>query len=209
MTLGDRLRQLRGQDSQATFGARLKVAQPTIRNYENNERFPDSKFIETVCNEYNVTADWLLFGVGDQKVATVATLQNKQHAEIITSEKIKTGDVASFGELRALDKELRTALRENAELQAKYADLRVERERWVAERERLLHDNEVLRHDNEVLRHELGVYRGTEPSTEYPIQRGAPRTSPPPPDESKEIDASCTCGTASPLQDSPTDHPRK
>lgn len=62
MTLGERLKTLRGAKSQADFGKELNISQPTVRNYENNERLPDADFIKNVCNKFRITADWLLFG---------------------------------------------------------------------------------------------------------------------------------------------------
>lgn len=93
MSLGERLKQLRRGTSQAAFGALLGVSQPTIRNYENNERLPDSGFIKTVCDKLNVTADWLIFGTEQkEKTSNVGGFPEEekiQHIDIAESHRKK------------------------------------------------------------------------------------------------------------------------
>jgi transcriptional regulator with XRE-family HTH domain len=133
MSLGDRLRQLRGKKSQADFGALLETSQPTIRNYENNVRYPDSEFIKKVCGKCGVTAGWLLFGEADEQQKNCrrsANFEDKktQLIENTNSEKKETADVGSFSyrEVRELEKELRQTLRENADLRVEVANLKHE-----------------------------------------------------------------------------------
>lgn len=62
MTVGDRIRILRGNDSRKTLGLKLGVDQATIARYENNQRVPDIDFVSSLCRLYGVTADWLICG---------------------------------------------------------------------------------------------------------------------------------------------------
>ena len=71
MSLGKRLNMLRGAISQSSFGQRLGVSQATIANYEKGERLPDSGFLEHVCNECGVSADWLIFGKDEKEPASL------------------------------------------------------------------------------------------------------------------------------------------
>lgn len=126
------MRVVRGGLSQADFGASLGVSQPTVRNYENNVRLPDSEFIKNVCNKFAVSAEWLLFGPEGQKSGDIAN-EKLQQSEIIESENIKTGDVAtsppSADSIKRLENELLTLYRENNQLVREIADLRAENSR--------------------------------------------------------------------------------
>lgn len=58
--IGERLRTLRGNQSQAKMAEQFGVKQVTYSTWENNTRSPD---ITTVCNiaiTFGVTTDWLL-----------------------------------------------------------------------------------------------------------------------------------------------------
>ena len=133
MSLNERLKQLRGSMSQVAFAKLVGASQSSIVNYEKG-RLPDSGFIESVCNRFGVTADWLLFGVGDQKVSNMSDILEdgkKQLPEITKPQEKNLQHVGDFDELRELNRELRQALRDNADLQRQVADLRVERERLL------------------------------------------------------------------------------
>ncbi|BFR47457.1 XRE family transcriptional regulator [Nitratidesulfovibrio sp. HK-II] len=65
MTFGDRLKQLRGNETQAEFAARIGVSQRALGNYERNERTPDVDFAALVCSKTGASPAWLL--LGDEK----------------------------------------------------------------------------------------------------------------------------------------------
>jgi len=87
MSLGDRLRELRGKESQTVAGRRLGVSQSAYANYERDFRPPDAEFIKSVCSAYGVTADWLLFG-GDAPPVEVVSLEERRDCV--------AGDTASY-----------------------------------------------------------------------------------------------------------------
>ena len=62
MGIGDRIKQLRGQESRKSLALKLGVDQMTIARYENNERLPDAVFIGKLSNLFKITSDWLIFG---------------------------------------------------------------------------------------------------------------------------------------------------
>ena len=92
---------LRGKVSQSAFGKRLGVSQASIGVYERGERAPDSAFIERVCVEFGVTADWLVLGVEPGEKPPTVGGQKRQQAEIIDSRKNKAADVAGFADSAA------------------------------------------------------------------------------------------------------------
>lgn len=155
MTLGERLRSLRGPLSQADFGSELGVSQPTVRNYENGARLPDSDFVKNVCNKFGISADWLLFGKEDQKIDD--DVPQKDSDPIPETER---GPPRSFPPRSKPDtsppdllNDYITALRQLADLQRELTylqrengDLRVEVERLAARIARLEKDpGEALR----------------------------------------------------------------
>lgn len=48
--------------SRDTFATILNISKMTLARYETDERKPDADFIIKFCEEYDVSADWLLFG---------------------------------------------------------------------------------------------------------------------------------------------------
>ena len=65
MTLGERLKLLRGRKSQEKFAALLGISQSALGTYESDSRSPDTRVIEAICQRCQVTADWLIFGMQD------------------------------------------------------------------------------------------------------------------------------------------------
>jgi transcriptional regulator with XRE-family HTH domain len=66
-TLGERLKQLRTGYSQQAVAERFGIPQTTWSNYEKGKNEPDFAFIDKVCLEFRISADWLLFGRGPRK----------------------------------------------------------------------------------------------------------------------------------------------
>ena len=64
MTIGDRIKEIRGKVSRDDFAALFGVNRTTVQRYEIYEREPGSEFISAVCKKYNINANWLLFGNG-------------------------------------------------------------------------------------------------------------------------------------------------
>lgn len=60
--IGERIRQLRGKETQADFGVRFGISRNTVTRYESGGRDPDAGFIVALCKRYNVSANWLLLG---------------------------------------------------------------------------------------------------------------------------------------------------
>lgn len=60
MVFKNRLYELRGTDSQATFAKKLGLTQQNYANYENGKQGLRSDLIRKVCQMYSFTAEWLL-----------------------------------------------------------------------------------------------------------------------------------------------------
>lgn len=177
---------LRGEQSRADFAEGMLVPPSSLGRWETGVAYPDLSFIVRLSSAFNVTMEWLTTGIepktsgeilADEQLAYLDTLgwpktsnvggNKKQHAEIIDSQKNKSSDSGGFEEIRALEKELRAALRDNADLHRQLADLRVEREQ-------LLHRITVLEAELAQAKASAAPFAAT--ATAVP---GVPATTPP------------------------------
>jgi transcriptional regulator with XRE-family HTH domain len=67
MTLGQRIRQIRGGESQDTFANRLNINKNTLGFYERDERTPNATFVADICKQECIASDWLLYGEGPMR----------------------------------------------------------------------------------------------------------------------------------------------
>lgn len=68
MGIGERLKGLRGEMSQADFGAQFGVNLNTVGRYEKEEVLPRADFIAALCSKYGVSPSWLLYGDGPREM---------------------------------------------------------------------------------------------------------------------------------------------
>lgn len=63
----DRLKKLRKalDLTQTEFAERIGSAQNTITGYESGRRSPSRPVIASICKEFNVSEEWLLYGTGE------------------------------------------------------------------------------------------------------------------------------------------------
>lgn len=68
MNIGDRIKRLRGKESQASFSKHVGIPKNTLGRYERNEIFPGGEAIAQLCTSLNIDANWLVLGKdGDSK----------------------------------------------------------------------------------------------------------------------------------------------
>ncbi len=70
MSIGKRLVAIRGNRTQSEFSAALGITKSTYSNYERDKYSPDSNFLEAICKKMDVSANWLLFGIGPMQLKT-------------------------------------------------------------------------------------------------------------------------------------------
>jgi transcriptional regulator with XRE-family HTH domain len=63
-TIGERVREIRGDVTQAEFAARFSVPKHTVRKWENDESPPDFKILQKMIVEHELSPEWLLLGEG-------------------------------------------------------------------------------------------------------------------------------------------------
>jgi len=75
--IGERIKELRGGESQGKFADRFGVSRNTVMRYENGDRHPDDIFISDLCKAYNVSADWLVLGKEADKTTAISVEEDK------------------------------------------------------------------------------------------------------------------------------------
>lgn len=126
MSIGDRIKELRGKQSQSSFAELLGIAQRTLANYERNERTPNTDFAILLAQKFNVSFDWLLTGA-NQKTMPPAQEHSEEQAQTAANcpkcaelearldrERDEVREMAK--ELREINAENRTILKENGKL---------------------------------------------------------------------------------------------
>lgn len=64
MNIGDRIKLVRGRLSQEEFAASIESSKAAVGAYERGKQSPGSGVIISICQQYGVKPDWLLFGNG-------------------------------------------------------------------------------------------------------------------------------------------------
>lgn len=133
-TLGERIRFIRGEETQAEFADRVGIAKGSIGGYENDKNSPSADAILKICLANDISCEWLLKGHGPMRLKesetqppvpeTSAAIMPQHSASI---EKILVSVEEERRELavenRRLYREKEGLLRENGELREKIARL--------------------------------------------------------------------------------------
>lgn len=107
MSFAERIKKLRGLETQKAFAERLGITPQAVLNYEKYGRIPKGRYLTNICQKLGVREQWLLTGEepmqsnADKKEGhtcdTVAGITGKnqtQPTENITSKKNKTCDMS-------------------------------------------------------------------------------------------------------------------
>lgn len=68
-TLGERLKLVRGADTQEAFAARIGIPKSSMSGYENDINLPGSDVISKICLKIGISSDWLLLGKGTMQAS--------------------------------------------------------------------------------------------------------------------------------------------
>jgi len=79
MNIGDRIKQIRGDRSRAEFANVLSIHPQTLYLYEKGKRVVDVDLVQQICEKFNVSAEWLIFG--EDKLAAD---QEQPNSELVT-----------------------------------------------------------------------------------------------------------------------------
>ena len=62
MEIGERIKEIRGRTPRAEFAEQLGIHPQTLYMYEKGKRVVDVDLIQTICEKFNVSVEWLIFG---------------------------------------------------------------------------------------------------------------------------------------------------
>ena len=62
--IGNRIREVRGKLTQKEFALLLGITQRAVVNYEVHGRTPKKKILEAICEQFNISEQWLVTGEG-------------------------------------------------------------------------------------------------------------------------------------------------
>lgn len=68
MTIGERIRSIRGGVSRTEFAETLGIHPQTVYLYEKDKRVIDVVLLQKICLLYEVSVEWLVFGEENAKV---------------------------------------------------------------------------------------------------------------------------------------------
>lgn len=88
MSIGDRIKEVRGKVPRDVFADQLGVVRNTVQRYEVYGKPPHIDFVKSLCRAHNINAEWLLFGTGpkhrgDEKPPPPAELQTSALVDAI------------------------------------------------------------------------------------------------------------------------------
>ena len=131
MSFANRIKALRGLETQKAFAERLGITPQAVLNYEKYGRIPKGRYLTNICQKLGVREQWLLTGEGPMRanadkregrtcdtVAGESSVSSVQPIENTQSQSNKTCDMSQVS----------PSIRKNMELQ----------ERLLAAHERLL-----------------------------------------------------------------------
>lgn len=127
MSIGDRIKLIRGKTPQKVFAATLGIAQNTLGNYERNERTPNADVIVAIAQTCNVSFDWLLTGNKTAQDKFMPAQQGQpSKATCLRCEQLEAELREEREEVREIYKENRALWKENGDLKEKIGELRGE-----------------------------------------------------------------------------------
>lgn len=81
MTIGERIKLIRGTMSQAEFATMTKLNKATLSRYERDANVPDANAIVRICSACNIRSEWLLTGEGEPSKTNRMTTEKHDNAE--------------------------------------------------------------------------------------------------------------------------------
>lgn len=131
-SLASRIKQVRGDLTQAQFAEKIGVHKNTLSHYERGRSNPDVVFIQALCTKYDINSEWLVFGAGPMKREENNKISSQ--SEYLEKDGRKLPDLVNSlieqlqterDESRRLSNENIRRLKENADLRVKLVELEI------------------------------------------------------------------------------------
>ena len=129
MSFAERIKKLRGLETQKTFAERLGITPQAVLNYEKYGRIPKGRYLTNICQKLGVREQWLLTGEGPvyqhdepAKISDCQIFSDSHNLQPIETKSKKNINIRQ-SDVFALQQELHEALRKGLELQERIASL--------------------------------------------------------------------------------------
>ncbi len=66
MTIGSRIREIRGDKTVTEFCRIIDVHRNTLPSWESGKTSPDGEILARICDVFDIDANWLLLGIGSK-----------------------------------------------------------------------------------------------------------------------------------------------
>ncbi|WP_430735209.1 helix-turn-helix domain-containing protein [Halodesulfovibrio aestuarii] len=138
-TISERIRSIRGNTSRAAFAKRFGIHAQTLIKYESGERMPSVELIQTICQQEEILAEWLLFGTGEMRQSDISLQHQAFPKQALTPTSVCPRCEALEADLRNEREEVRELSKELRELNA---------------------ENRTILKENGKLKEEIGLLKG-------------------------------------------------
>ena len=135
-TISERIKIIRGTNTQKEFADRLGITQRAVVNYESLGRIPKGAVLKKICEKFGVSEQWLLTGTGPMYSLGALHDAGKKHEAFQQRLSHIHTDVGDMSPVLELAQRCLQLGQENADLLRHNADLRVEIERLRRDLER-------------------------------------------------------------------------
>lgn len=134
-TLGNRIKLVRGAETQEAFAARIGISKGAIGGYERDANSPSADVVLKICSGANISVEWLMTGRGSMQPG------ERQSTSPPQPDQIQPSETASTIPCTRCEK-----------LEAKLEKVENQRDELADENRRLLKENGLLREENATLR---------------------------------------------------------
>ncbi len=118
--IGNRLAEVRGNQSREAFAKKLAVHAQTLGRYEKGERVPDADFLARFCKRLKINANWLLLEIGPMELSERQEKECRMFPPFIES---LIDDLSKERETnRKLAQENRELMKENRDIYVELAE---------------------------------------------------------------------------------------
>ncbi|CAK7035154.1 MAG: hypothetical protein DELT_00531 [Desulfovibrio sp.] len=124
MTIGQKIRQIRGKISREDFAKSIGIHAQTLYRYEKGERGVDSDVIAAICKAYNISTNWIIFGEEGNETDKAEPVLYESN--LTDSQKGCKQCLALYAKLDTANERLYKTMQENSDLKEEVGKLKTE-----------------------------------------------------------------------------------
>jgi len=122
MTIGDRIKEVRGKRSQDDFAQMHGIHRNTLSRWESGKRSPEYSFLRDITERHGLAPNWVLMGIGPKLLTESADKEASLRTQLLELERAQMRLQEDY---ISLSKENRILIKENADLRITLAEEKV------------------------------------------------------------------------------------